>query len=377
LSRASLSRRALIVVPVLMVFWANLHGSFPVGFAMLGLMLLGRAITVIRAEGWSARAVWRDEAARRLAIALAASAVAVAILNPYGPTLYIDVIRFSGHPNLRTMAEWQPLDFTQARGGHWEYLATVAVVLATPLATRRLLSPTQWLLVIMFGVWPIFQQRAMIWWAPLVPWIVAPHWVVAAERWKWVLPENVPSFRKTALAALLVVVVLIASPASTWIKTGRPRAVATALHRGTPYDIAATLNGQPPADSGRVAKLVEAVHELPGGRLTGPIFASESQGEYLLWALPADRPVMMYNHAQLFEPGYWSQCMTVKQAGAGWSAILDRYQAQAVVVEIDYQPQLCDALRQHPGWGVVVDESDTPGRNADSRLFVALRKPTK
>jgi hypothetical protein len=374
LSRPSLSRRALVAVPLLMVFWANLHGSFPIGFGLLGLVLIGRVIGTIRAEGWSVRAVWRDEACRRLLIALLASVIAVAILNPYGPMLYRDVIGFSGHPNLRTMAEWQPLDFTQAHGGHWVYLATVLFVVATQFATRRVLTPTQWLLVISFGVWPIFQQRTMVWWVPLVPWIVASHWVAAAMRWKLELPEDVPSFRKTALAAVLVLVTLFASPASTWIKTGRPRPVVAALHRGTPYDIAAALKGEPPADPDRVAKLFEAIKVLRGGRLTGTIFASESQGEYLLWALLPDAPVMMFNHAQLFDPGYWAECMTVKQAGAGWSAILDRYRAAVVIVEIDYHPQLCAELRKHPGWHVVIDESETPGRDADSRLFVAVRK---
>jgi hypothetical protein len=373
-SRATPTRRAPVLVPLVMVLWANIHGSFVAGFGLLAVVLIGRVIEVVRAEGWSGRAVWRDDAARRLTMAFVASAVGVAVLNPYGPVIYLDVIRFVGHPNLRTMAEWQPLDFTQSRGGHWTYLATAVLIVATPLATRRMYTPTQLLLVLAFAVWPVFQQRMMTWWVPLVPWIIAPHWVAAAERWGMAARENVPDFRKTALAVVLAVVAFIASPASTWLKTGKPRPPDTALHPGTPYGLATALKGEPPGESERAKALAAALKELPGGRVTGPIFASESQGEFLLWALPGDMPVMMFNHAQLFDAGYWSECVTVKQAGPRWSEILDRHRATLVIVETDYHPQLRAALLRHPAWRIVLDESRSPG-DADSRLFVAVRKP--
>ena len=35
------SRRAIVWVPLLMVLWANLHGSFVVGLGLLGIVLVG------------------------------------------------------------------------------------------------------------------------------------------------------------------------------------------------------------------------------------------------------------------------------------------------------------------------------------------------
>lgn len=377
LSRPQLTRRALVGVPVLMVLWANLHGSFAVGFLLLGISLVGHVIEVGRANQWSSRSIGLDVVIRRLAIVIAASAAAVALLNPYGPLLYLHVIRFGGHPNLATMSEWQPLAFSQSRGGHWVYLALAVAVVCTPVVTRRMLSPSRVLLILAFGIWPLFQQRMMTWWIPLVPWIVAPSWVAAAARWGVIVPENVPSFRKTALAALLVVVAVIASPASTWLKTGKPRPIAKALHRGTPSDIAAALKGEQPADPARVKDLIDTVRALPGGRYVGPIFCSESPGEFLLWSMPADTPAMMFNHAQLFVPKYWADCLAVKQGDPGWKAILDRARAGVVVVETDYHERLCAALRVDPDWVVVVDESQLPARDADARLLVAVRRAAK
>ena len=46
-----------------------------------------------------------------------------------------------------------------------------------------------------------------------------------------------------------------------------------------------------------------------------------------------------------------------------------------VVVEADYHRLLCEELRKSPAWKVVRDESAMQGRDADSRLFIAIRKP--
>ena len=375
LSRPVPTRRALVWVPALLVLWANLHGSFIVGFGLLGAVLLGRAFEVFRADGGSVRAVWRDAAVRRLLVALGAAIVAVAVLNPHGPGLFLDVVRFGGHPNLRTLAEWQPLDFAQPRGGHWAYLVTVGLLVATQAVSPRPFTPTQVLLVLTLGVWPLFQQRAMAWWLPVVPWLIAPHWVAAVERWGFRLPASVPDFRRTAFAVLLVALAAFVSPASTWAKTGRPRPVPVAVHRGTPYDIAAALSGDAPADPDRVKELSRVVKEWHGGRYVGRVFASEIQGEYLLRALPPDAPVLMFNHAQLFPPAYWAECLAVKAGGPGWWEFLDRYRVGVVAVEADFHPRLCDELRKHPGWAVVVDEAGAPARDRYARLFVAVRKP--
>jgi hypothetical protein len=251
----------------------------------------------------------------------------------------------------------------------------MGLLVVTQLASPRPFTPTQLLLVITVGVWPLFQQRTMTWWLPLVPWIVAPHWVAAAGRWRADRSEAVPDFRKTALAGLLLAFVVFLSPASTWLKSGRPRPVATALHPETPADVAAALAGRRPANPERVAGLVEVLRAEHGGRYVGRVFTSEILGEYLLWALPADTPVMMYNHAQLFSPAYWAECLGVQTAGPGWWEFLDRYRAGVVVIEVEGHGPLCEELRTHPAWQVVLDESQTEGRDPGARLFVAVRKP--
>ncbi|MCS6864423.1 MAG: hypothetical protein RMJ56_01355 [Gemmataceae bacterium] len=375
ISRPILTRWASGIIPLVMVVWANGHGSFVVGFGLLGLFLIGRALDVWRDhEDWWGKIV-RDQAIHRLLVALILSLAAVAILNPYGPHIYIEVSRFGSHPNLRSFAEWQPLNFSQPTGGHWLYLATVALLVLTQLVSPKSFSPLQLLLIVTFGVWPLFQQRAMTWWLPLVPWIAAPHWVAATERWGWSGPTSIPDFRRTVLAILLLILAVIVSPASIWLKTGSPRSVPAALHAGTPYDVAAVLQGEPAASSERVREFARTVRQWYGDRYIGRVFTSEVLGEYLLWSLPADTPVLMFNHAQLFPENYWADCLRVKSGGPGWWEFLDRMRVNVVVVEVAFHPALCEEIRHSTRWAVVLDESTIPARDGYSRLFVAVRRP--
>ncbi len=373
LSRDVPSRRAVVWIPALLVLWANLHGSFVVGFGLVGAALIGRVIDAARGSA-GLRAAWADLGARRLLGVLVAGFVAVAVLTLHGPSIYLDVLRFGDNPNLRTLVEWQPLDFSQPRGGHWAYLATVVFLVVTQLVSPRPFGAFPLILIVTLGLWPLFQQRAMAWWLPVVPWIAAPHWVAAAERWGFTAPGGPPDFRRTAFSILLAVLAVVASPASTWMKSGRPRPVQVAVHRGTPVDIAAALAGTPAPDAKRVERLTKAVADWHGGKFTGRVFCSEIQGEYLLRSLP-DTQVMMFNHAQLFPVSYWNDCLLVKAGGGGWWEFLDRYRVGVVVVELDMHPNLCALLRKQPGWAVVVDEAEVRAPDRYSRLFVAVRKP--
>lgn len=359
-------------LPLLLVVWANLHGSFVLGLLLTGVLLIGLSGEQVRRTGYSLQPWKTFPALLPWWLALLAAFVAVGTLNPYGPQLYWHVAQFGRHPNLRTMAEWQPLEWTWQAGGHWGYLFTMSMLGGTLLVTRCQLGIGRWLLIIAIGIWPVFQQRVMAWWAPLALWIIAPCWSAWAKEHKWCWPHSTPSFRKTALASLILGVAVIASPASNWFKTGRPRSFATALYPATPFGVALALRGEDPHGSGRAQRLQAASVHTPDD--TAVVFCSERLGEYLLWALPPSMPVMMYNHAQLFSPEYWAECLAVKEGQDDWPAILRKYDARWIVVEILYHPRLCSLLRQHAEWEVLLDEAEAWQLPEDARLLVARRR---
>src|SRR5207237_5959023 len=100
-------RRPLIALPILFWLWANVHGTFALGFAYLALHLGGRWLEGHRP--WQGRE-------RRLLLGTAAAFVAI-FANPYGASLVtfpIDLLRRGDV--LRHVVEWASPDFHSIRG---------------------------------------------------------------------------------------------------------------------------------------------------------------------------------------------------------------------------------------------------------------------
>ena len=118
LSRPVLSRRAVFAIPPVLVLWANLHGSFVVGFGLFGLAWLGRVVASFGSVPTGrVKQVVADLQVRRLTITIFAGLVAVAAANPFGPHIYPLAAGFGGNPNLKLLGEWQPIDFRVLAGG--------------------------------------------------------------------------------------------------------------------------------------------------------------------------------------------------------------------------------------------------------------------
>lgn len=77
-------------VPLLLLFWANVHGSFVVGLAYIA---------------------WQTVAKKRRRLALAGCiALCLTIGTPYGAGMYMEIWRTMSDPSLHSrVAEWQPL----------------------------------------------------------------------------------------------------------------------------------------------------------------------------------------------------------------------------------------------------------------------------
>ncbi len=88
----SRNRRLTTFIPVLMLFWANVHGGF-----FIGLVVIAYYLVMERKRKW--------------ALVLAASVLAT-FINPYGPRLYEEVFRTIFDSSVRwQIAEWFPASF--------------------------------------------------------------------------------------------------------------------------------------------------------------------------------------------------------------------------------------------------------------------------
>ena len=170
---------ALYGLPVVMLVWANVHGSFLFGIGLVGLALVARLYDVLRAPE-SAR-ILRDPALRRLGIVLALSALAPWV-SPHGLGA-LEYLRgllavAPGHRQLGGLqTEWLPTSLG-APGGPALFVSLLALLLLVYVAARRASGePTRawWqgtaerLRLLVFAWLALRWIRAIVWWGLVLP----------------------------------------------------------------------------------------------------------------------------------------------------------------------------------------------------------------
>ena len=140
-------RHPMVVVPVLMWLWANTHGTYQLGFAYLGLHLLGRWI--------DGNPPWAGRERRLLFGALIA--FAAVFVNPYGIGLVTFPIELLSRGDILShIVEWKSPDFRQAWGvalGIWIVVYLVALSRGRHKVTRRDLIVT--IPMLLLALWAV------------------------------------------------------------------------------------------------------------------------------------------------------------------------------------------------------------------------------
>jgi hypothetical protein len=365
LSSPTISRRAMAALPILFLLWANLHGTFMAGLALLGFHTLGR---LIEHRGFD-REVWR--------LVLTGLLCGLAtLINPHGPFLYQKLLAFGSHPNLKTMTEWFPMEFTLKGGAHWPYLMSLVLLAFVRVLGGRKVGAAGWLVALPFAAWPWLQARMMFWWWTVVVWLLARLGPGLADRFPTMptIPEGEATRGKAWLAVAAIIAAVAVFPPIRSQAPGVPHDLDHTVSPGTPWRLGLELTAEPKDESRWLPALREALREhYPQGRFQGSIFASETQGDFLVWQLPVETPPMMFTHAHVFPVEYWEDCRNVKAGNPGWREFLAKNHTNLVVVEFDSHAELVAQIRSDSDWLVVHDGPWTAGRNGEV-IVVALRK---
>jgi hypothetical protein len=396
-----LSRRAVLLLPVVFLVWVNSHATVVMGLVVLGAALAGRFIEVAwpREDGQPASLAphqrWQwllgpfrhpvevvcragaDVAIRRLALALVLSLLAT-LVNPHGPMLWSHSVAMSRNENIIIyMDEWKSLPI-RSIVGHVFLVCALLLALLFRVSPARF-TPLQVLLLALFGWQALAHARMMVWFLMVVPWVAIPHLYAAYRRYLPGFLEDgtVLSFKKTLAAAAIGLLIVHASLPAWWLLYGRQPVGTERVMPRTPVQA--------------VRYLRERYQNDVEGKLRRGIFVSESQGDYLLWALRLDPPIHLscYSHVHLFTPEHWRKCYQVKDGQHGWQEVLDDWQVEFIVLEYDLYEKhehaaegkapgsfdLIDKIRASGRWRVVAATDPETGKEVllDRPVFVAER----
>lgn len=299
--------RLWLLVP-LTVAWANVHGSFFLGPAILGF-------------AWLEDVHDRDGAASRTFLVGALAAVAT-LLNPFGLGVWVYALGLSTSSLITTsITEWQPTSIRTPLGALFFASAMTVVVL---IARRSRVTPWPTLLWLGFlfalGAYAV---RGTAWW-PLAAAVVAAA-LIERPAVEHVRPER-PRRLNDVLAAALAVTTLLLLP---WWKPVDSEAGRANLVTFAPSALTTELRAS--ASS------------------TDRLLAPQPWGSWFEYAIPSV-PVYVDSRIELVGPDLWEEYVSLVNLNEGWQRVLDERGVTIVVTDPERTAELDAALAQETGW---------------------------
>ena len=303
--------RRLWIAPLLIVLWANVHGS-----VVLAPVLLAYA--------WLEDVVEDRDQQRSLAVLVVGSLAT--LVNPFGVGVWSYALGVGTNPQITgRVAEWQHTSPLSVPG--LLFYGSVVAVAGLLIARRRLVTWPSLLWVgflLVLGVWTV---RALAWW-PLgvVPVVASLLPGGTAER------RPAPNLVNALVAAAVVVALVAALP---WWRPTDPLTGRVGLLTYAPSQLAATLREEAP----------------PNAR----VFAPQTWASWFEWAAP-DGLVFVDSRIELFDAATWRDYDTVTGAGAGWQAVLDGHSVTYLLVRSG--DPLAAAVASDRTWCAVQTDGD-------------------
>lgn len=318
----------LLLLPLSMVFWVNVHGAFVLGPVILGIFIAGEALRIfLKQEG---KLSWKSVGWMGVITALTGAAM---LANPkftgiigYVYNMMVD------QPSQKLVVEWQsPAPNTYA--AIFFYLS-ILLMLGLFAYSRYRPTPTEALLIAGF-LWLAWSGvRYVVWYGIVSMPILAAtiKEMVKGKPWMVVPPRNILNLAIVAVLAIPAVLVQpwfierLPMPEAYWNVVLRDSGVGPMLSVNTP--IGAT----------------EYLKENPGGRL----FNEMGFGSYLIWAVP-EQGVFVDTRVELYPYDQWLDYIRIGN-GIRYNELLDQYGADRLLLHPKLQGELITQLEMDPLW---------------------------
>jgi hypothetical protein len=311
--------RRLWLAPVLVLVWANVHGSFVLAPAILGYAWLDDLL--------------RRRPARHTFVVFLAGVLAT-VVTPFGPAVWSYAAGIGSSPVIASqVSEWQrtsPLTPTGAL-----FYAAAAVAAIALVRGRSALSLADWGLYVGLTAIAVWTVRGVAWWpigavllvATVLPVLVAPL-VPGSSTATPTVPGRATRAHRLNLvvAGILVGAILIALP---WWRPSDPLTGRAGLLTYAPSDLAVALRDKVRA----------------GSRVAAP----QTWASWLEWAVP-DAAYLVDSRFELFPEPVWADYAHITTGGPDAIEALDRWNVDIVVVPPDGAPPA--------GWSEIYSAAD-------------------
>jgi len=326
-SQGSINQYWLVVLPIVMILWTNLHGSFVLGLVIIFIYLISELISKLllphKSNSWN-HLFW-------LVIIFAITSLAI-LVNPHG----IGIVKYINHmltdqPTQSLILEWQPPAPTTL--GNITFYISILILLVT-LAYSKYRPKLPELLLISAFLWLAWNgQRYIIWYAMIaIPTIAA---LISQMPFKTLKFEKQKNWLNTLLVIILLTPIVLVQP---WFVENFPLPKRYTKMLSPPNDVGPLLTKDTPINASNYLK------NHPGGKLFNDIvFAS-----YLIWA-NEEQPVFIDLRAEMFPNQQWIDYFSISQ-GNNFDIILSDYGADRILLNRDLQSGLELSLYTSNKW---------------------------
>ena len=309
--------RAYLLAPLVVIAWANIHGSF-----VLGPLVLGYA--------WAEDMLARRPGATRSLIVFLAGTLAT-LLNPYGIGVWAYAVGIGANPGVTQMVtEWQRTSPLRMPGALLYPAAIAAFVLL--VRGRSRVSLAGWGLAIVLTLMAVWAERGVAWWAMGMVYLLGGVLAETAPRRSQPVedippPTAEPGFStgylhqararrasrlNGAIAVLLLVLIVVALP---WWRPADPLTGRVGLLSYAPSGLAAAVRDR----------------ATPGARVVAP----QNWGSWFEWAAP-QALYFADSRFELFPVAVWADYRAIESGGDAAAAVLDRLEVEVVTAHDDW-----------------------------------------
>jgi hypothetical protein len=307
-----------VVAVLVVVVWANVHGSFVLAPLVLGYIWLE---DVVRGRPW------------RRSLVMILAGTAATLVNPFGIGVWSYAASFGVDPVIReTVSEWQrttPLTISGAL--FYASLVATVVFLLVQRRTKGQVVLTDWLWVAGWGLVGAWAERGLAWWpfaaAFIVSGVIGRSMGYAGEAARGPRPNRL----NAAVAMVLGTMIVVALP--WW----RPTDSLTGRQGLLSY-----------APSGLAQSLASSIE--PGAR----VFTQQTWASWFEWAVP-DARSFLDSRFELFPGSVFTVYGVIAEGGDPALTQLDGLAVNAVVVAPD--SPLATTLHA-AGWLLVDEDGD-------------------
>lgn len=319
-------RAPLFWLPLLMIAWVNLHGSFVFGMWLIVLTIVGEIIQATRRAQVIRLMMWAG---------LTGAAIFV---NPLGVGMLATVWEIGRDPSIQGwVLEWLPANAREFPASVFFALVWLFIVGMWFSRARSHAAFVLWAVTFVWMGWSAY--RNALWASALLIPLLALFWGDIGARFTarvsaWRGWQRLFRPKRMGLMRALIVIVLMSVVLLPF---------ARAFVFGA--DLRAWVSTDTPID---------AVNYLRENNVRGRMYHEIGAGSYLMWSLWHQQRVFVDSRINLYTPEQWRDYFAVLSAQDGFEDLLDKYRVEYVLADSFWMPQLIEALRKREqSWTLV------------------------